>query len=560
MRAKRSSALRLASLVSIVLLAFGVAGCEDGKDGADGMDGAAGTDGAPGADGSDGSDGINCWDLNANGVGDPEEDLNGDGVVDVQDCNALAGGAYETAQLHVGYFTEHNYEGTQSCLNCHGKIGDNVMTTAHFKWEGTSTNIEGFEGEDGNGKNNLINNFCIAVPSNEGRCTHCHTGYGYDDNTFAFNDPETVDCLICHDQSGTYKKQLTAAGAPDPAVDLNIVARSVALNDGVPSRQGCTFCHANAGGGDNVKHGDIAMALLDTTRDFDVHMGTDGGDFACIDCHRLKKDANGKLIDHGIGGMAYHSVDEGDMQGCVDCHGDRANIHVNSTVEGIIGMGAHDALACQVCHIPAIARNTSTKVEWYWEDAGKDLVAEKTGMPPRDNWDKKKGSFVWANDVRPELLYFDGKWNRMLIGRNDQYTSLPVDLGSPSANYATPGAMIYPFKKMIGNQPADAGNQTMLVPHLYGGKGGPNAFWGNYDWDLALADGALYNNQEYTGDYEFVDTFMYLKVDHEVAPAEQAYGMDGACGDCHTGDQIDWQALGWDADPITGTANRIPVP
>jgi hypothetical protein len=31
-----------------------------------------------------------------------------------------------------------------------------------------------------------------------------------------------------------------------------------------------------------------------------------------------------------------------------------------------------------------------------------------------------------------------------------------------------------------------------------------------------------------------------------------AYGMDGDCLDCHRGDQIDWTALGWDADPFEG--------
>ena len=60
--------------------------------------------------------------------------------------------------------------------------------------------------------------------------------------------------------------------------------------------------------------------------------------------------------------------------------------------------------------------------------------------------------------------------------------------------------MIYPFKKMIGNQPADAGvgNQTILVPHLFGTVGGPNPYWGKYDWNLALEDGAAVTGQTYT--------------------------------------------------------------
>jgi len=64
--------IRFTSLVIAVVVAFTIAGCE-GDDGAPGSDGVNGTAG---------SDGLHCWDLNANGVPDPEEDLNGDGVVD----------------------------------------------------------------------------------------------------------------------------------------------------------------------------------------------------------------------------------------------------------------------------------------------------------------------------------------------------------------------------------------------------------------------------------------------------------------------------------------------
>jgi len=110
MRDFRSRILRLAALLSTVLLATLLVGCE----GDNGADGAAGLNGVPGADGTAG---VNCWDLNGNGIGDPEEDLNGDGVVDVFDCNPTASGAYATDQLHVGYFTEHDYVGTKSCLN-----------------------------------------------------------------------------------------------------------------------------------------------------------------------------------------------------------------------------------------------------------------------------------------------------------------------------------------------------------------------------------------------------------------------------------------------------------
>lgn len=527
-------------LIFLCTMWLALAGC-DGDDGANGSDG---------LNGLDGSAGLNCWDLNQNGQPDPDEDLNGDGVVDVLDCNAIASGAYETEKLHIGYFTEHAYEDTGSCLNCHGLDGSDLLTRAHFSWQGLASNLDGFEGEI-HGKNDLINNFCIAVPTNEGRCSECHAGYGYSDKTFSFSDPKTIDCLVCHDQTGTYAKGKTTAGLPDPGVDLTVVARSVAQNGGKPGRSNCIGCHANAGGGDNVKHGDLSMSMLNTTREFDVHMGVDGGDFACVDCHAVKKDSEGGLVDHGIGGMPYHSTDEGAMKSCVDCHGDVANIHVGSSVELVLS--SHTTLACQVCHIPTFARDTSTKVEWNWSEAGQDIdPIPRDPVTDRPTYDKKKGTFVWENNVRPTLRYFDGKWSRFIIEANDTYTSTPVVLGEPTADYTTAGAMIYPFKKMVGNQVADANNNTMLVPHLFGLKGGDNPYWGKYDWDLALRDGAAYTGQPYSGEFEFVDTVMYLTVNHEIAPKEEALGMDGNCLNCHFLGQIDWTELGWTGDPADG--------
>ncbi len=84
--------------IFLVAAGFALSGCE-------------GDDGDDGRDGADGAAGLACWDLNENGVPDlPDEDLNGDGVVDVLDCNALAnpppGGG---APLAV-----------ESCAVCHG--------------------------------------------------------------------------------------------------------------------------------------------------------------------------------------------------------------------------------------------------------------------------------------------------------------------------------------------------------------------------------------------------------------------------------------------------------
>ena len=48
--------------------------------------------------------------------------------------------------------------------------------------------------------------------------------------------------------------------------------------------------------------------------------------------------------------------------------------------------------------------------------------------------------------------------------------------------------------------------------------------WGKYEWDLAPQDCAAYTGQIYSSAYEFIDTVMYLSMNHEVAPKEEALG------------------------------------
>jgi hypothetical protein len=58
-----------------------------GATGPSGPSGPTGATGASGPSGPSGPPGLNCWDLNGNGVPDfPEEDTNGDGTIDVNDC------------------------------------------------------------------------------------------------------------------------------------------------------------------------------------------------------------------------------------------------------------------------------------------------------------------------------------------------------------------------------------------------------------------------------------------------------------------------------------------
>ncbi len=169
-------------------------------------------------------------------------------------------------------------EVTAACLNCHEDAATDVMKTSHWNWNLKQT-INGKE--VGRGKKNAINNFCISIDSNWPRCTSCHIGYGWEDASFDFTDKTKVDCLVCHDTTGTYKKTATGAGHPDEVVDLVYVAKNV----GTPSRFNCGSCHFFGGGGDAVKHGDLDSSIDYPERETDVHMAVEGNDFTCQTCH-----------------------------------------------------------------------------------------------------------------------------------------------------------------------------------------------------------------------------------------------------------------------------------
>ena len=110
---------------------------------------------------------------------------------------------------------------TENCLSCHAKEGQAILKTSHWNWQGPSPFTVGQEKRVDLGKRHAtINNFCINLNGNWPRCTSCHIGYGWKDASFDFNNPKNIDCLVCHDTTGTYKKIPTGAGMPKKEVDL----------------------------------------------------------------------------------------------------------------------------------------------------------------------------------------------------------------------------------------------------------------------------------------------------------------------------------------------------
>lgn len=403
---------------------------------------------------------------------------------------------------------------TRTCLSCHEDAAFEVMQTTHWTWESEPMAAEDGDELVSTGKANLFNNFCIGVQSNWTGCTKCHAGYGWTDANFDFTNQENVDCLVCHDQSGTYVK--AGGGQPAEGVDLLVAARSVTL----PTRQNCGTCHFFGGGGEAVKHGDLDPSLYFPPETVDVHMGR--YDFQCTTCHTTD--------DHSIQGKAMSvTIDNTQNQvACTDCHqpdvhdDDRINAHVEN-------------LACQTCHIPAGAVRIPTKMEWDWSTAGQDL--------PEDPHEylKIKGSFVYDSNITPDYDWYNGKVDRYLMGGLLDEDGVTV-LNDPLGDINDPAAKIWPFKIHFGQQPYDLEYNYLLQPKTVG------EYWVNFDWDAAFKAGAEASGLDYSGQYGFAETVMYWNLSHMVTPKEYAL----QCTDCHgENTRMDWEALGYAGDPMT---------
>ncbi len=426
-------------------------------------------------------------------------------------------------------------EVTKACLSCHNKAGEQFMHSLHWKWEykhpKTGQQL---------GKKKLINNFCTNARGNEGMCAMCHASYGHEDSSFDYSNQENIDCVVCHDRSGTYYRLPPTRGNPACSVmfeglqpiDLTKVAQSV----GMPTRANCGSCHFNGGGGDNVKHGDLSSALIEPDKSLDVHMAKDGLNFSCTECHVTRK--------HIVSGSRYSAMatdpkgkgkpgQRREVATCESCHGNTP--HEMDEIKGIKLNGHTDRVACETCHIPSFARGgVATKTDWDWREAGKTKNGEGYHLEgyvqgngeERHTYKSIKGEFKYGENVVPYYDWFDGDMTYTTVETKID-PSKPVEINSFQGSFKDPKSRIWPFKRMHTFQPYDKGNNTLVYMHLWGDD--EDAYWGNYDFDRAIRHGMEDFGLPYSGEHGFVETYMYWPITHMVAPKKDAL----SCDECH---------------------------
>lgn len=428
-------------------------------------------------------------------------------------------------------------EVTKACLACHTEAAKQIHGSKHWKWEVVNKST----GQK-LGKKNVANNFCININSNFTGCTSCHIGYGWKDKQFDFASQENVDCLVCHETTGAYRKLPGDSGHPVYAKkefpphsgrfveppDLAKVAQSV----GKTSRDTCGACHFFGGGGDAVKHGDLDSSLKKPGKYLDVHMDAKGLNFSCAKCHVSDT--------HEVAGSRYTPTaadkegahlrgkkDDTNPATCQACHGQKPHS------AKMAKLNEHTSkIACQTCHIPEFARGgPATKMRWDWSTATK-MGADGKPLEIKDSagriaYTSKKGDFTWETNVIPEYAWFNGNVEYTLVGDKID-PSKTVSINKISGSPDDPNSRIWPFKVHRGKQPYDMESNSLIVPHTFGND--DNALWNTYDWNKSLKAGMEVVGLPFSGKFGFVETEMSWPIAHMVAPKDDAL----ACAQCHS--------------------------
>jgi octaheme c-type cytochrome (tetrathionate reductase family) len=431
-------------------------------------------------------------------------------------------------------------EVTRACLTCHSDAAKQIHKTQHWKWE----YVNPITGQV-LGKRNVVNNFCTSAASNYGGCATCHVGYGMKDEGFDFTSEQNVDCLVCHDTTGKYKKQSGLAGnvfSKDfelPAGSGNIIKgsdlKAVAQHVGKTSRMTCGTCHFSGGGGDGVKHGDLDGSLEVPEKALDVHMDADGNNFTCATCH--------KTDSHQVPGSRYAPTaqDKGGAHQrgkpettnpttCQACHGQTPH---KAKADRATKLNDHTAMvACQTCHIPSFARGgTPTKMSWDWSTAGKRGPDGKPLVVKNDEghvvYNGIKGDFVMAEKVVPEYIWFNGTVRYTLPTDKIEDNGRPIPVTRFEGSAYDGKSRIWPVKVFRGKQAWDPVNKTLAVTHLGGND--DTAYWTNLNWEKAVAAGMATVHRPFSGKVGFISTESMAPITHMVAPAKDALG----CEACH---------------------------
>ncbi|WP_456473188.1 hypothetical protein [Desulfolithobacter sp.] len=400
-------------------------------------------------------------------------------------------------------------EVTRSCLACHPGAGQDLLHSSHWTWirprviDGQKEAYSKLEG---------LTTFAISASGNPTHCLGCHISQ----NPAGVweNDMESIDCLVCHDTTGSYRR-----GQDN---DYLFLAR----NAGRPEPRNCTTCHGrDCGLTDSISQG--ASRITE-----DIHLASERISFTCQSCHQTK------------GQHRFQRVPIKDLKatakGCQACHGQAPHQLTRLNEHG-------RKISCKTCHIPSFGRTAPAPVTWNWVMGNRADTISRLLIDGQRDITLDRNGFTLTRNIEPQYLWSDG--SELLYRRGTRIRPEHLTAIQQPAQ-RSPQAKITPFSAVYATQLYDVRYRYLISPQL---ADTPTRLFSEKPWDDTAREGMNSIRLPYSGTFGYTTTVTYRTLSHGVAPANQA--LD--CLDCHgQNGRMDWQRLGYDQDPWNDTVKQ----
>ena len=419
------------------------------------------------------------------------------------------------------------YTGPETCINCHESEAKDIHGSVHYQQSGLTPNVTNIDGTAGKG-DGAFNTYCGSTKTSPYfTCAGCHVGNGIPPEPEMTSEQlNNIDCMMCHQDeylrtaAPPYQDETVIGADGKPTIiqipvaetfrfmpdekNMSISLLQAARTVDVTTRASCLRCHAGASGSDGGKRGDITFANIDPPLSSDVHMSSHGADLTCSNCHSAENHLfKGRGLD-------IRPNDVKELFTCSECHTDKPHEdNSKNTLNRHTGR-----VACQTCHIPKFAKDSSTEVGRDWTHTHFSTVA----CGGRGGWLPEE---IRESNVIPTYRWFDGTSEVYNLG---QIPSENADgekaFGIPNGTVDTANSKIYPMKehRSIAGQHDATG---LMIPHS------TYTFFTQNSFDLAVREGM--KQEGMIGSYSLVDVHTYQTINHGVE------GKDSSlkCSECH---------------------------
>ena len=302
---------------------------------------------------------------------------------------------------------------TAACLECHESAASGNHATTHWTWESEPVLLPGRDAPVTVGRRTETNNFCIGIQGSWTGCTKCHTGYGWEDASFDFQQEITWIAWSAPTRASTARAR-RATGRGSSADAAGSVRR--------PTRQNCGSCHFGGGGGTPSGMATWTRASTTPTR---RSTSTWGGWASRCDCHAGD--------NHQITGHMISVSQVKDELACTNCR--------ESWRPGSADARLNAPLTPYLPDLPHPRRRAAP-----CDEDGLGLVDGRQDLPEDPHvYLKIKGSFVYEHDFKPTYAWW--KWQCRPLPAGRPHRSGDDDQPEHAAGrHRRRGPKIWPFK------------------------------------------------------------------------------------------------------------------